>query len=426
MQHSYYPLLRFSIIVFLLSILPKPVLSVEHLQGIWKTEGYGYIFDISGTRVDVYEHSLISCLRSGLLAKQVNYAAQKLTFDVAIPGFIEATMHVTPNNTDNNLATFHRDDTITYLTAHRIVKLPETCIKKTKATATEVFQQTFAEHYPFFDPQRQLKVDANTSSETTLFENLVRMVRPLRDSHIAIVAPNIGKMYFGHEEAGNTSRAPLSIKTLLEKLGQGTLSNFAGQQLVFTRLNEKTAYLAVRSFSDYNQFQLHDAMKRIISPNNYSYSHLILDLRFNQGGSDKLALELAGYFTDEPYQAYSKQAFLGSQTNWTNAKSYTVKPNPTVSFKGNVTILTSNQTISAGETFVMAMMERKPKVKRIGQATRGSFSDMLPRILPNGWLFALPNERYLDNSNQSYDWQGIPPHQTVNANDLAKVLKQIM
>jgi C-terminal processing protease CtpA/Prc len=54
-------------------------------------------------------------------------------------------------------------------------------------------------------------------------------------------------------------------------------------------------------------------------------------------------------------------------------------------------------------------MGRQPVPARIGQPTQGVFSDIMPRTLPNGWQFALPNEEYLTATGQTFDITGIPP-----------------
>jgi len=65
----------------------------------------------------------------------------------------------------------------------------------------------------------------------------------------------------------------------------------------------------------------------------------------------------------------------------------------------------------------MAMMNRKPEVVRVGEHTAGAFSDRLPRRLPNGWLFSLSNERYLDGNGANYEGRGISPDIAVKALD---------
>jgi len=57
----------------------------------------------------------------------------------------------------------------------------------------------------------------------------------------------------------------------------------------------------------------------------------------------------------------------------------------------------------------MALMGRTPKIVFIGENTQGVFSDVLGRMLPNGWRFGLPNEVYLTKDGKSFDGPGVPP-----------------
>ena len=53
-------------------------------------------------------------------------------------------------------------------------------------------------------------------------------------------------------------------------------------------------------------------------------------------------------------------------------------------------------------------MGRTPAVTRVGEHTQGVFSDVLPRSLPNGWRFGLPNERFLTEDGRTFDGPGVP------------------
>ena len=57
----------------------------------------------------------------------------------------------------------------------------------------------------------------------------------------------------------------------------------------------------------------------------------------------------------------------------------------------------------------MALMGRKPAVIRIGEPTQGVYSDVLGRVLPNGWRFGLPNEVFLTEGGKHFEVVGVPP-----------------
>lgn len=73
-------------------------------------------------------------------------------------------------------------------------------------------------------------------------------------------------------------------------------------------------------------------------------------------------------------------------------------------------MLTGGSTVSAGETFTQALMDRPGSTVRIGQPTQGVFSDVMQRKLPNGMSAWMPDEEFLTRSGRTFDGTGVPPH----------------
>jgi C-terminal processing protease CtpA/Prc len=78
-------------------------------------------------------------------------------------------------------------------------------------------------------------------------------------------------------------------------------------------------------------------------------------------------------------------------------------------FHGPVVLLTSADSVSAAETFTMAVLDRQPHVIRVGANPRECFPTFLGRKLPNGWSFGLPNEVYLTKDGKAFNGLGVPP-----------------
>jgi carboxyl-terminal processing protease len=76
-------------------------------------------------------------------------------------------------------------------------------------------------------------------------------------------------------------------------------------------------------------------------------------------------------------------------------------------------LVTSDFTVSAGEDFTMAMSQL-PNVTHRGSRTRGAFSDMLEKGLPNGWKLTLSNEAYLDASGRNLESIGVTPEDPIS------------
>lgn len=399
------------------------------LDGVWQTEGYGYLFAVNGTDVAIYETTAISCLPSGLTPGALEAPGggeAEARFGVTIPGFIDADMEIWPLGKDSRR--FHRTDTNSFMTAHRLAALPDACEAAPAATAQNtvaVFHENFKTHYPFFagghTPWQVPGTDA-LATDQQLFDYLTGLMAPLEDAHTALVAPSLDAMYFGSEGASRS--VPEESRKAGFEIVDGSylrspLAPYCRGMLGYAELVRGIGYLRVSGFMDFSEANtpaanlaaFERALDDFFDPI-HGLAGLVIDLRDNMGGSDALALAMARRLTEQEYIAYSKQAFLadGGEAGWTEGAATWVQPSDRESFWGPVVVLTGPDSMSAAETFLMALMDRAPEVTRIGDNTRGAFADMLPRILPNGWLFALPNERYLDGAGLSYDRTGIPPH----------------
>jgi C-terminal processing protease CtpA/Prc len=142
---------------------------------------------------------------------------------------------------------------------------------------------------------------------------------------------------------------------------------------------------------------------------------LIIDVRCNPGGDDALGLQLASRLASRPYLAYTKRARAnpGAPARLTPPQPIMVHPAHAPVYAGRIALLTSDETMSAAETYTQAMMGRSPRPVRIGLATQGIFSDVLNRVLPDGITFGLPNEEFLTRDGQAFDNRGVPPDITV-------------
>jgi C-terminal processing protease CtpA/Prc len=134
---------------------------------------------------------------------------------------------------------------------------------------------------------------------------------------------------------------------------------------------------------------------------------------------------VAARLATRDYLAFAKKARNDASDpgRFTTPQETQVRVSSRPHFHGKVVLLTGSQTVSAGETFTMALMGRAPPVVRVGESTQGVFSDVLGRRLPNGFRFGLPNEIFLTKEGKAFDGPGIPPHVPIAVfpkEDLAK------
>lgn len=131
---------------------------------------------------------------------------------------------------------------------------------------------------------------------------------------------------------------------------------------------------------------------------------VIVDVSNNRGGYDTISQRVAARFADQPRLAYTKVA-VGAKAS---PQPVRVEPASGARFTGPVYLVTSDVTVSAGETFTL-MMKALPNVKQVGVTTRGAFSDQLPKPLPNGWVIALPAELYKGPNGEDVEGRGLAP-----------------
>ncbi len=84
-----------------------------------------------------------------------------------------------------------------------------------------------------------------------------------------------------------------------------------------------------------------------------------------------------------------------------------ISPSKFVNYTGDIVVLTSQQTPSAAEVFLLGLQARG-NVTFIGERSYGAFSDVLAKALPNGWGITLSNERYLNSQGKNYENIGLP------------------
>ncbi|MET7380998.1 S41 family peptidase [Streptomyces sp. NPDC005526] len=409
------------------------------LQGLWQSSGYGTVVSVSGRHLRTYETTRISCLPGSLEAEQSGSSRAGGAVDFTPTVSEEAgRITLTPNtDDDSDVIRLRFADDAGFRTLHRVHKLPGRCGRRPPTDPRAVFDtfwQTYAENYPSFaakgidwaavrDHYRPAVTADTTDAE--LFDILEGMIEPLHDAHTAIVAGR--NQHFAGHQAG--TKAPTSdTVTTIEKAtaaSVGTPQQHWGRGAIgYADLPNRIGYLRITRFSgftengDYarDQAELDKALDAVFTEartrGSKALRALVIDLRFNGGGSDSLGLRIASRLTAHAYTAYTKRArenTVGAE-RFTSAQPIGVSPQPGGPvYTGPLAVLTGRLTVSAGETFTQALMNRTPAPVRIGENTQGALSDTMDRVLPNGWSFTLPNEKYLASNGAAFDGTGIAP-----------------
>jgi hypothetical protein len=403
--------------------------------GMWATEGYGLVFDVRQDSVIGYEITKVSCIPSTrAVTNPTPPAGALIAFNR--PG-TPATYVVLPGKTPND-ARIHLAYAASDMIVHRIDRKPAVCDAPTPDTPLsnfDVFAQTWAEQYGFFREKktdwaavvaanRPRVTDATTPEQ--LFDILSGMISPLQDAHSYIGASAINKRFGGVRKTASfleTREARDSGYALVSAHLTSPLQRFCEGRVEFGMLGLDVGYLRIRGFSGYSKDGAFETGLAALEAGldtafatTRGWKGLVIDVRLNGGGADPYGIAIARRLTAASYTAYAKQARSdpADPTRWTEAQPSVVQPSTRPSFRGPVIELTGVQSISAAETFTQALMNRKPKIIRVGETTQGVFSDVLGRTLPNGWRFGLANERFVTDG-KSFDNVGIVPDVAVES-----------
>ena len=195
------------------------------------------------------------------------------------------------------------------------------------------------------------------------------------------------------------------------EVGQTT---FASGQISYGAVTDAPIlYMRIRAFPGLPVDHGLDTMMGFAADNNLRA--VIIDLRANGGGSDALGIEIASRFNNNDYVAYTKKARNDPDdpNAYNDGHRIMVNANNEPGMRdAPIVLLTSRLSISAAETFTMAMIERSPQehpVIRIGGPTQGVYADVLVRTLPGSFMVGLPNERYLTTTGADYEIHGVMP-----------------
>ncbi|WP_214416305.1 S41 family peptidase [Sphaerisporangium fuscum] len=402
------------------------------VDGLWKTGGYGLVLSVQGDTLKWYEVTRISCLPAGDPLRRLGRAADgTVTFGTAkgpvltvrAEGRDRGLAHVTGDVADKDLT--------------RIGRLPERCARPARedpVTTFDVFWRTLQENYVSFAAKHvdwravrdryRPRVNARTGDDR-LFTIMTDMIRPLGDPHTSVMRDE--RHFFLGRRPGTRLPVGDDLKPRIDKVVAAELGGPArtwGEgQLAYADLPGGLGYLRITGFGGYagesgtleeDRAELDRMLDEVFTPSRIrDLRGLVVDVRYNTGGYDDLGLRVASRLTDRPYVAYTKSARddADDPAHRGRTRSVTVRPSRAPVYRGPIAFLTSDMTVSAGETFTMAMMGRTPEPRRIGGATQGAFSDILGRHLPNGWRFGLSNEDYRAPGGRSYEGVGIPPHE---------------
>src|SRR5262249_27573284 len=172
------------------------------MDGIWRSQGYGNVFEIHGPTSNAFEVTNTTCVAGGTAAVDTTPAPGRIATFRTHGGemFVRAG-----GSADHKL--LHSEGSASDERIDRIPRLPAVCDHPTENTPAgnlEGFAQTWAEHYISFDLKKtdwgkvveanQSKVTSNTTP-ADLFDILEKMIEPFGDTHAFLAAPEIDRRF---------------------------------------------------------------------------------------------------------------------------------------------------------------------------------------------------------------------------------------
>ena len=323
----------------------------------------------------------------------------------------------------------------------RIAKLPSACLIERRWVPAEIgrlIAATFADLYPGFGRRgrTQAGFDAAVAmlpanaSDAVLYGQSVAALHVLDDAHVALEATVDGKEHsfesgeassivavrrdaaLGDDPAARERSWSRLYREDVVALIEGGGHLVANRRILWGRIG-RVGYLNIVTMGAFASKGPSDdtaALDAALDEALTAFRGLpgvIVDVSNNRGGYDAISLRIAGRFADRRTLAFEKRA-VGATVPF---QSFHVEPSNRVRFLGPVTLLTSDITVSAGETFTLAMRSL-PNVRHTGGRTRGALSDQLAKPLPNGWTLTLPAEIYRASDGRIYEGVGITPELT--------------
>lgn len=400
----------------------------RQLEGVWQSEGYGYVLEIKDGVARVYDVTSTTCLRKSFF------------FDT--PGFAVEDWNVDFHSSGSRMI-YRGQGTPTQIRFTKLARLPSVCseqlIEPTADAQTnfDVLWETFHEHYAFFGERNVdwTALRARYRSQVTsdnLEETFHQMLAHFNEDHVTLttesddfisrydagVKHSFARFYPEFPSADNQvefkkyliTQQSIFIENILEGYLGGRVSVGLDGLLAWGKLDSQTGYIFLGAMGGYSLDEFREQLDKM-QADLLSCERLIVDLRVNMGGSDLVALELAGRFLDRPHVGWRLAARSG--VGMTAEQEILMKPTGRQQFRQPVVLLTSVMTASAAEIFTFMMQERG-NVKLVGEPTNGIYSTMLNKELPNGWIFTLSNEVVRDAKGSSHEVQGIKPDITAD------------
>lgn len=244
---------------------------------------------------------------------------------------------------------------------------------------------------------------AKANDNRELAATISEMLSHLEDLHVFVKVD--GQVLDGYTRQRPLNASAAATESLIGKLTDG------GRHLQWVISEDQIGYIRVDGLVD-NMLPVHfeTAVRRMKGTRG-----LVLDLRYNGGGSEGLAKKIASLFLDEP-RVYAKSQLRTGARHEDLSKEIErrFEPHPRWHYSGPVVALQGQKTMSSAEAMTL-MMGQCPNVTTLGDRTAGSSAN--PRQLEAGVgiVVNLPRWNPLTADGKPFDTVGVAPDVLITA-----------
>jgi hypothetical protein len=246
----------------------------------------------------------------------------------------------------------------------------------------------------------------NSQTSKSFARKVAKLLETAQDIHISV---SVDKSFFP------TFRRNVPPNFNLDTVKR-EVPNFEPQNAcVYTgQYKDFIGYILITTWSGQQEKELEAALKAL--ERFKDMRGLIIDVRPNSGGDERIAQRFAGCFVSKP-TPYAKQVIVdpNSPGGFTKPYTRTLAPNESgPAYRGRVAVLMGRHNMSSCEGFLL-MMKRVPGAQLIGETSYGASGNPKPVDLGNGVVVRLPSWKAMTMEGNVVEMRGITPDIEVKA-----------
>ena len=240
-------------------------------------------------------------------------------------------------------------------------------------------------------------------SDDELFAVMSRMLGHLNDNHVNLFR---GDTRFCSGVLNGMTMDDFSPDLVRSKYLKSPQGEKLGGVFYFGRLTDRIGYF---HFSGFRNLSGSGAAVDEILEQLGDCDAIVVDVRANHGGDDRVGRAIANRFADRK-RLYMTTALRNGpgHKDFALPKHWHVEPEGPSQFRKPVILLTHRFSVSAADNFTLAMRVL-PHVTHVGDFTSGCYADNYRERLPNGWVVSISYNLFLDHRGVCWEGIGIAP-----------------